>query len=420
MKKNIFELYDSTNGDWNKFDNDDPPVTLPPTSTTTEIETEKTRLELQKQTLESLSQKLKTAIQMPNIMVLAGSGTSLGPIVQGPSMWKLWELCTQDKMKALSTKSFKENGFDISKDENKNIELCLSHCEAFIQISPESHCLTTSEFILECKKIILDTCNFIKDDQRQLVNHREFIRKLSKRKSKDSRIKLFTTNYDTCFEDAASKLGITVIDGFSFSFPRFYDPKFFDLDIVKRNQSISSNNVHYLEGVFQLYKLHGSVNWKRENGFSIQQGNNVTAENSCMIFPAKGKYQQSYIQPHLELISRFTQGLREPNTCLIITGFGFNDDHLSEPILSAIYSNPHLKVIIATPSLKDDFAKISSNPSPYWDRFKHVANTRKNDELIFINCDFGKFSEIIPDLTALSPAENLYESLRLAFGGIHD
>lgn len=429
MKTNIFEFYDSSNQVWNKFsDNEisleegELPLPPPPVPTTVdEIEAEKKKIELQKQTSESLSQKLKAAIQMPNIMVLAGSGTSLGKLVNGPSMGDLWRACTiEDGNVFLAADCFSECGYEKDLDGHDNIELCLSHCEAYIQISPEHKCTKTKEFVLKCKDIILNACNFIKNDQVQLVNHKEFIRKLSKRKSKDPRIKLFTTNYDTCFEDAASKLGITVIDGFSFSFPRIYDPKFFDLDIVKRSQNINSNNIHYLEGVFQLYKLHGSVNWKRENIFSIQQGNDVTAQNNCMIFPAKGKYQQSYVQPHLELISRFTQGLREPNTCLLIAGFGFNDDHLSEPILSAIYSNPHLKVIISTPSLKADFEKTSSNPSPYWDKFKHVADTRKNDEIIFINCDFGKLSELIPDLTALSPAENLYESLRSAFGATHD
>jgi len=426
MKINTFELYDSINGLWNKFDDDkfiseegDPVPPPPQPSTNVEIETEKKRLELQKQILETLSQKLKTAIQMPNIMVLAGSGTSLGPVINGPSMWNLWEKCTQGEMAELSKECFKENSYDfyVSEKQFQNIELCLSHCESFIQIKPKAECTKTEEFILKCKKIILEACQFIKDDQSQLINHREFIRKLARRKSKDSRIKLFTTNYDTCFETAASKLGITVIDGFSFSFPRIYDPKFFDLDIVKRSQTINSNNIQYLEGVFQLYKLHGSVNWKRENGFPVQQADNVEPEKSCMIFPAKGKYQQSYIQPHLELISRFTQSLREPNTCLIIVGFGFNDDHLSEPILSAIYSNPHLKVIICTPTLVRDFTQSSSETSPYWQRLKQIADTRKNDELIFINCDFGKLSDIIPDLTALSPAENLYETLNKVFGG---
>ncbi|MFX5701184.1 SIR2 family protein, partial [Acinetobacter baumannii] len=102
-----------------------------------------------------------------------------------------------------------------------------------------------------------------------------------------------------------------------------------DMDIVRRNTTSSSTNIHYLEGVYQLYKLHGSTNWSRDetSSYLIKQAENVKAEDSCMIFPAKGKYQQSYIQPHLELIARFSQSLREPNTCLIIAGFGFNDDH---------------------------------------------------------------------------------------------
>lgn len=41
--------------------------------------------------LSDLKIKLKTALQMPNIMVLAGSGTSLGSPINGPSMWNLWE-----------------------------------------------------------------------------------------------------------------------------------------------------------------------------------------------------------------------------------------------------------------------------------------------------------------------------------------
>lgn len=42
-----------------------------------------------------LKMKLKTVLQMPNIMVLAGSGTSLGK-VKGPSMSDLWISCIED------------------------------------------------------------------------------------------------------------------------------------------------------------------------------------------------------------------------------------------------------------------------------------------------------------------------------------
>ncbi|MCB2302199.1 SIR2 family protein [Acinetobacter baumannii] len=360
--------------------------------------------------------KLKSALQMPNIMVLAGSGTSLGNVVKGPRMWDLWLACTTNDMEIIAKECFAENNFDITNESNRNIEICLSHCEAYSQVSTTKE--KTTIFIKKCKELILEKCRFIKDKDAQLLGHKEFIRKLARRKSKDPRVKLFTTNYDTCFEDAAGLLGITVIDGFSFSMPRIYDARFFDMDIVRRNSSSSSTNTHYLEGVYQLYKLHGSTNWSRRstNSYIIEQAENVTAENSCMIFPAKGKYQQSYIQPHLELIARFSQSLRESNTCLIIAGFGFNDDHLSEPILSAILSNPHLKVIIVSPTIESDIEEPSSETSKYWGMFKKIADDRKNDEVFFLNCDFQQFSSLIPDLTALSPAENLHENMKKLFG----
>ena len=367
-----------------------------------------------------IKSKFKSSLQMPNIMVLAGSGTSLGKVVNGPQMWDLWVACTTEGMEKTAKACFSESKYSASDAKNQNIEVCISHCEAYLQVGEEKE--KTELFTNKCKELILEKCRFINDKDTQLIGHKEFIRKLARRKSTDPRVKLFTTNYDTCFEDAAGLLGITVIDGFSFSIPRIYDARFFDIDIVRRNTTSSSTNIHYLEGVYQLYKLHGSINWSRDKEipYIIKQSENVTAEDSCMIFPAKGKYQQSYIQPHLELIARFSQSLREPNTCLIIAGFGFNDDHLSEPILSAILSNPHLKVIIVSPSIEQDFSKSTSETSKYWKIFKKIADDRRNDEIFFINCDFQQFSSLIPDLTALSPAENLHENMKKLFnGGTH-
>ena len=78
--------------------------------------------------------KLKSALQMPNIMVLAGSGTSLGDVVNGPRMWDLWEACTTNDMLTIANECFSESGFDSGLKSNQNIEICLSHCEAYLQV----------------------------------------------------------------------------------------------------------------------------------------------------------------------------------------------------------------------------------------------------------------------------------------------
>lgn len=357
-----------------------------------------------RQNRDKLNQQLLSAMQMQNLIVLAGSGTSLGK-TGGPSMKELWNRCT--KKTNDYTKNAKEIitviNYNYSDESKVNIEEFLSLCEAHLEIKKDKK---ITKFVEHCKKEILTACSFVKTEE-SLNGHKTFLHRLSRRRVRDSRLKIFTTNYDTCFEEAAGSHGIVVIDGFSFAKPRIYDPKFFDFDIVKRNVN-SSNPDNYLEGVFQLYKLHGSVTWERIDEKIIE--NDATPISTCMIFPAKGKYQQSYIQPHLEIMARYLAALREPNTCLLITGFGFNDDHLSEPVLSAIKSNPYLKVIIADFLAEANATSINAQASHYWKELKVLSE--KGEDITFINSSFEDFAHLIPDLRSLTPAEKVSNAIK--------
>lgn len=42
---------------------------------------------------EELKTFLLSSLQMQHVVVLAGSGTSLGSTTKGPSMWSLWDYC---------------------------------------------------------------------------------------------------------------------------------------------------------------------------------------------------------------------------------------------------------------------------------------------------------------------------------------
>jgi hypothetical protein len=222
---------------------------------------------------------------------------------------------------------------------------------------------------------------------------------------------VFTTNYDLCFERAAVLKGLVAIDGFSFSRPRRFNPIYFGYDVVKRSASESEVG-DYLEGVFQLLKLHGSVNWERTGDGEINETDDPDPEKVCLIYPARGKYQQSYLQPHLELMSQYLASLRQSSTCLIVTGFGFNDDHLSEPILAAISSNPQLRVIIADYRAQDYLEGRVENASPHWARLAELSSRGEN--VWFINASFSHFAQMIPDLKALSSAELLEKVIKKA------
>ena len=328
-------------------------------------------------------------------------------------MQELWDNCV-DLNSSNSKKDSSPNGnnviaeigYDVEHD-GKNLEALLSRCDAFLQINTSDEVI---EFIKFSKSVILEKCSaFItSSNKEQLDAHQTFLHRMSRRRVRDPRFQLFTTNYDLCFEIAAGKQGLVVIDGFSFTEPRFFDPRFFLYDIVRR--PIGGEEIGTpLEGVFHLYKLHGSVNWLRTDTGIIEVRSDPPPESAAIIYPVEGKYQQSYIQPHLEIISRYLTTLREPNTCLIVIGFGFNDAHLSEPVLSAVRTNPHLRLIVVDSSAKN---KISSE-----DVWKNIFSfAEQGQDVCLINATFSQFSEMIPNLRALTPAQRLSMEIKNIVG----
>ena len=111
----------------------------------------------------------------------------------------------------------------------------------------------------------------------------------------------------------------------------------------------------------------------------------------------------------MELISQYLAALREPNTCLIVSGFGFNDDHLSEPIVAAVRTNPHLRLIIVNPSA-DDLTSRSKENNRYWDALYNLA--KQGEDVWLINATFSEFAEMIPDLKSLTPAQRLTRDIK--------
>lgn len=353
----------------------------------------------------ALSDMFSTALQIPNLGFFAGSGTSLGS-VGGPSMWDLWQqaMCpdAHDVLSDMAARVTETVRYGERK--NPNIEHFLSQCDSYLAFTEDA---VVSAFVNDVKALILRACSdFLKSPTSDISAYKSLLQKLARRRVRDPRLKVFTTNYDMCFETAASDLGMVTIDGFSYTRRRRFDGKHFTYDIVRRE----ADSHEFAEGIYQLLKLHGSVSWSRESG-QIYEDVAPEAVNACLIYPAKGKYQQAFLQPHLELLSRFLEFLRQPNSCLVIAGFGFNDDHLSEPIYSAIQSNPSLKLIIC------DFQCIAHmhnrghyGSSPYWGKLRELAE--QGFDIHFISGTFSDLVSYIPHLRSASPAEQLANAVK--------
>lgn len=347
---------------------------------------------------DELKNVLLASLQMQHLVVLGGSGCSLS--ADGPSMQDLWNGAVGET----PTNEAKTTAEKVHHDlMNPNIEAFLSRIEAFLQVNEDKE---VDAFLNSSKKVILDRCSSFLSLER-LDAHKTFLHRLSRRRVRDQRLKVFTTNYDLCFERAASALGGVALDGFSFAAPRRYDPRFFGYDIIRRPRS-GDDLGNYLEGVFLLYKLHGSVNWVRDADGTICEKPDPTPEQACLIYPASGKYQQSFVQPHLESMAQYLAAVREPNTCLLVVGFGFNDDHLAEPLLAAVQSNPHLRLIIVDNNADDKTRDSSDNR--FWKQFFGLAS--RGEDVWFIKSSFEGFAQLIPDLKSLTPADTLMKAIK--------
>ena len=361
-------------------------------------ETNAATRKLESKPRDDLKNMLLGSLQMQNVVVLAGCGCSRS--AGGPSMQNLWECAVGLVPSEKTMKMAKKVGHDI---EDKNVEGLLSRVEAFLQISDDAD---VREFLNQSKKAILDRCSAFLDSA-ELGPHRTFLHRMARRRVRDERLRIFTTNYDLCFERAARDVGELAIDGFSFSAPRQYDPRFFAYDIVRRLCGGNSPE-HYLEGVFLLYKLHGSVNWARDKQGVIREKEHPEPEEACLVYPASGKYQQSFVQPYLESVAQYLGALREPNTCLLTVGFGFNDAHLAEPLLAAAQTNPHLRLIVVDLHAKDKM----EGPKPNSYCAKLLDLSKSGEDIWLINAGFEEFAKLIPDLKSLTPAESLLKAVQ--------
>lgn len=214
-------------------------------------------------------------------------------------------------------------------------------------------------------------------------------------------INLFTTNVDMMMERAALGLGVELNDGFQGSIEQVYDAGNFQKTVSKT--SLHFHNVSDIP-VFNLLKIHGSINWREEtdqikndmglptviavkaaldvidarNFISTTKtdatGNEVDKTLTEMIFEAEGlgmanddvykpfleqyrkmvminptkrKFKESVMDHHFyELMRQYSNNLEKENTLLLVSGFSFADEHISDITRRAANTNPTLHIVI--------------------------------------------------------------------------
>jgi len=185
---------------------------------------------------ESLKQEFYTEFfkkHYKHTVILTAAGTSSdngGDTTRGKTRDGLWFFCESE------IDAFEKFITDLKQKESyksKNIEELLSLIILFKKVNIKHE--NEDEFNLLIEQLedkIANACNLSLDSQ---APHKTFLNKITARKPSDSRVQLFTTNYDTLFEQAANKAGFVVIDGFSFTQPREFSGRYFDFEYPFRH-----------------------------------------------------------------------------------------------------------------------------------------------------------------------------------------
>ncbi len=274
-----------------------------------------------------------------NLVVLSAAGTSLdNGSNKGKTRQGLWMDCKDEIHEVyLQCPKIKDKKFE----DNFDIEGFLSALILHEKVNDALTDGTGKSIKTKIEKKIAAACKLTLDNDK--APHIDFLNKITARKLSDVRVQLFTTNYDTLFEQAANASGFVIIDGFSFTQPRKFSGRFYDFDIVNREKTRIKQEESFVSKVFHLYKLHGSLDWTKDKDFVVQRDNTT---EPLVIYPASEKYESSYEQPYFEMMSRFQQSLRKDNTLLIVIGFGFQDKHIQNVIIEAVQQNPSFQLLI--------------------------------------------------------------------------
>lgn len=343
-----------------------------------------------------------------NLIILTGAGSSIGVGkngMTGKTRCELWNSIKttvgEDRLKNFCEKI----KFSYPADDNiGDVEEMLSKANVACDfVNPEEDNKPPnriSQIISEIQKQIVKDCSLDLPDNSP---HELILSRLTARKAKLPRVKIFTLNYDTLFEQAARKNSHIIIDGFSFSIPRTFNGVNFDYDMVIRENSRIDNEENYVPHVLHLYKPHGSLNWAENEGSIVID--DKPAE-PLIIYPKNSKYESSYEQPFFEMISRFQQAIRLKNALLIVVGFSFYDKHIKSMIYEAVKANPSFRLLIVN---------LQIGENEYLEEFRDMARSRNN--VILINETFKDFATNYPypdtyqNLTVKLKKEDIEEQL---------
>jgi len=194
-----------------------------------------------------------------------------------------------------------------------------------------------------------------------------FLLSFASRVPSRERLHVFTTNYERLVEYGCDLAGLRIIDRFVGQLHPIFRASRIDVDVHYSPPGIRGEP-RYLEGVLKFTKLHGSIDWRFENGVLTRTPMSFGAVpphpelpklpfETVMIYPNPAKDLETSEYPYAELFRDFSASLSRPNSVLVCYGYGFGDDHINRVIKDMLtIPSTHLVII----SFSDSNGRIAN------------------------------------------------------------
>jgi hypothetical protein len=297
---------------------------------------------------------------------------------------------TQEVKKLILNKKFNE-----ILDEKDNIETILSKVQQLKSLITEKRSINdltlgnVKDIETEIKKTIFNQLSkdVPFDNICNLVIWLNFI-------NHEYEKEIFTLNYDVLFEKALENVNLPYFSGFIGNVKPFFVPDSVD-DFTGQYVKLSWT---------KLWKLHGSLNFKKSNEEKIFIENYINNEyENLLVYPSMDKYLSSRKAPFISYLDRFRKYLLANEKILLILGYSFSDEHVNDIIINGLNSNSRLTILTFTYSDKTfkkckDLLGLYPNVSIYTKNKKYVNKTESEFKCENNLGDFNNFVTVLNSL----------------------
>jgi hypothetical protein len=154
---------------------------------------------------------------------------------------------------------------------------------------------------------------------------------------------VFSLNYDLCIENLANH-DFQIETGF----PGFGPRHVWDWE---RFEETSENPLPQI----MLYKLHGSINWKRDDStkelYCLQQVENIDPDHMEVIFGRDFKLEAA--DPYLFYAYQFRRYTLVAQL-IVVVGYGFGDAHINKMLTQGIRNDDHRRLLVVNDCVNGD------------------------------------------------------------------